>query len=148
MAGSPVWVQFRIVGMRLPAAAASTAAIATVAVPASTTATATAASRPSSAAWPATTATAWPPATTTEAASRPSTASAWSPASTTTAFTGRPCFVDHNVAAHEIVAVQSLHGAVSFLVVIDFDKSEAAWLTRKTVAHQGNDRRGDSRLSK
>ncbi len=151
MADSPVWVQFKIIGMRLPAAAASAATIAAVAVPTSTTATATAASWPASTAAPrpASTTTAWPPASATEAATRPPAASAaWPPASATTAFTGRPRFIDHNVATHEIVAVQSLHGAIGFLVVIDLNKSEAARLARKTVAHQCNDRRGDSRLSK
>ncbi len=98
---------------------------------------------------PASTTTAGPPATTTEAATRSSsTSAAWPPASSTTTFTGWPGFVDHNVAAHEIMAVQSLHGAVGFLVAIDLNKSEPARLARKTVAHQGNIRPGDSRLSK
>jgi hypothetical protein len=46
------------------------------------------------------------------------------------------------------MAVQSLDGALGFLVAIDLDKSEPAWLPRKTVAHQGDICRGDSRLSK
>jgi hypothetical protein len=46
------------------------------------------------------------------------------------------------------VAIQSLDGALGFFVAIDFDKSEPAWLPRKTVAHQGDIRRGDSRLRK
>jgi len=46
------------------------------------------------------------------------------------------------------MAIQSLYGAFGFLVAIDLDKSEPAWLTRETVAHQGNIRRSDSRLSK
>jgi hypothetical protein len=46
------------------------------------------------------------------------------------------------------VAVQSLYGAIGFLVVIDLDKSEPARLPGKTVAHQRNDRRGNSCLGK
>ena len=57
-------------------------------------------------------------------------------------------FVDDNFAAHEILAVQSLYGALGFLITIDFDESEPAWLARETVAHQGHIRRGDSRLRK
>ena len=85
----------------LPAAvsAASTAAITAVTVPASAAA---------------------PTATTTAARS--------SSASATATLTRRPGFVDNNVAAHEIVAVQSLNGALGFLVAIDLDKSEPAWL--------------------
>jgi hypothetical protein len=41
-----------------------------------------------------------------------------------------------------------LYGAIGFLVVIDLDKSETARLPGKTVAHQSNDRRGDSGLGK
>jgi hypothetical protein len=86
---------------RLPAAvsAASTAAITAVTVPASA---------------PAATA-----ATTTARSSSAPTAAT---------LTRRPRFVDDNIAAHEIVAVQSLDGTFGFLVTIDFDKSEPAWL--------------------
>jgi hypothetical protein len=115
----------------LPAAvsAATAAAIAAVTVPASAPAASatTAASTPSA------------PASAEAATTAPS-------ASATTAFTRGPGFVDDNIAAHEIVAVQSLDGALGFLVAIDLDKSEPAWLPRETVAHQGNIRRGDSRL--
>src|SRR6201987_5453467 len=45
----------------------------------------------------------------------PSTAVAW-----------RASFVDDYVAAHEVLAVESLNGALGFLVVIDFDKPEPA----------------------
>ena len=60
----------------------------------------------------------------------------------------RPCFVDDDLAAHQILAVQSLYGALGVFVVIDFNKSEPAWLARETVAHQGHIRHGDSRLRK
>jgi hypothetical protein len=46
------------------------------------------------------------------------------------------------------MSVQTLNGALGFLVVIDLDKPEPAWLPRKTVAHQRNVRRSDSRLRK
>jgi hypothetical protein len=113
----------------LPAAVSAAAAIAAVTVPASAPAASatTAASTPSA------------PASAEAATTAPA-------ASATTAFTRGPGFVDDNIAAHEIVAVQSLDGALGFLVAIDLDKSEPAWLPRETVAHQGNIRRGDSRL--
>ena len=116
----------------LPAAisAATSAAIAAVTIPASapTSATSTTAASASSA-----------PASAEAAAPAPAATSA-------TAFTRGPGFVDDNVAAHEIVAVQTLDGALGFLVAIDLDKSEPAWLPRETVAHQCDIRRGDSRL--
>jgi hypothetical protein len=45
------------------------------------------------------------------------------------------------------MAVQTLDGAFGFFVILDLDKPEPAWLPRKTVAHQGDSCRGDSRLS-
>jgi hypothetical protein len=102
----------------LPAAisAATAAAIAAVTVPASATAaTATATTGSSSA--------------TTTAVAATAAATAGSPSATTaTAFSRRPGFIDNNVAAHEIVAVQSLDGALGFFVTIDLDKPEPAWL--------------------
>jgi hypothetical protein len=44
--------------------------------------------------------------------------------------------------------IQSLNGAIRFLVVIDFNKSEPAWLTRETVAYQCDVGCGNSRLGK
>jgi hypothetical protein len=96
---------------RLPAAvSASAATIAAVAIPSSAPA-ATASAAPSSSA----------PATAEAATAAP-------PATTASALTRRPGFVDDNVAAHEIVAVQSLDGAFGFLIAIDLDKSESARL--------------------
>ncbi len=146
MGGLPGFVFNLDCGKLLPAPAASattvTAAIATV-----PTATASA---PATATWPSTTSTAGSPATTTAVSTAPSAASTAAGTSTASAatFTRRTRFVDDNVAAHEIVAVQSLHGAVGFFVVIDLDKSEPARLPRETVAHQRDICRGDSRLSK
>jgi hypothetical protein len=68
-------------------------------------------------------------------------------ASAPTAFARRPGFIHHDIAAHEIMPVEALNGAFRFVIAVDFDETEAAWLARETVAHQGNVRRGDSRLS-
>jgi hypothetical protein len=46
------------------------------------------------------------------------------------------------------MSVQALNGALGFLVTVNLDKPEPARLPRKTVAHQGDIRRGDSRLRK
>jgi len=97
--------------VRLPAAVSSAAAIAAVTVPASApTATAATASASSSTTAPA------EAATTAPASAAPA------------AFTRGSGFVDDNVSAHKIMAIQSLDGALGFLVAIDFDKSEPAWL--------------------
>jgi hypothetical protein len=125
MAGSPVFRQLLSIDRRLPAASAATAAITAVTVStAATAATTTAATRPSA------TATTWPSTATTTA--EPATATAATRSSTTaasaTALPRRTSFVDHNVAAHEILAIQTLNGAVGFFVVIDLDKSEPARL--------------------
>jgi hypothetical protein len=121
----------------LPAAvsAASAAAITAVTVPASAPAASAATPARSSSAATAKAASATTPAR-----------SSSSPTATT--LTRRPRFVDDNIAAHEIVAVQSLDGTFGFLVTIDFDESESSWLPRKTVAHQGDIRRSDSSMSK
>jgi hypothetical protein len=120
---------------RLPAAAATIAA-----VPATTTASiATAASTATAAAAGTTSPTAAKAATT----STPS-----SSASATTAFARRTRFVNDDVTAHEILAVQTLNSTVCFFIVCYLDKSETSRLTRKTVAHQRHIRRGDSRRGK
>ena len=99
--------------MQLPAAIATSAAIPAIAVPATPPSAASAtASRP-------------PSATAIAAAATPSAGSSSTSAAT---LTRRTSFIDYNVAAHEIVTVQSLNGALGFLVAIYFDKSEPAWL--------------------
>jgi len=95
---------------------------------------------PSSTATPAT-----PSATSSSATAK---TPAPSPAATASAFARRPGFIDDNVSAHEIVAVESLNGALGFLVAVHLDEPEPARLPRKTVAHQRDVRRGDSRLRK
>lgn len=86
-------------------------------------------------------------------AATPSSASASStesPASASASATPTACrrsrLVNDDLAAHEVLAVESLNGALGLLVVIYLDEPEPAWLTRKTVAHQGHVRHGDSRL--
>jgi hypothetical protein len=115
---------------RLPATAAA-AAITAVAVPADT------------ASAPATTPGASPASTASTESAPTATA-----ASATPALSRWPRFVHYDVAAHEIVTIQSLDGALGLVVAIDLDKPEPAWLARKTVAHQGNVCGSNSRLSK
>jgi hypothetical protein len=120
-----------VVPLFLPAAVAASSAIAAVAIPSS-----------SSSATAATTAAA-------STAPAPSKASAPSPApSAAPALSRWPRFIDHNIPAHEIVAIQPLNGALGFFIAIDFDKPEPAWLARETVAHQGYIRCSHSRLRK
>ncbi len=125
---------------RLPAPVAATTATAITAVTATTAAASTATASTAASASATAAAVAATTASTTTIA-----ASASSSAATFTRWTG---FVYHNVTAHEIMAVKSLNGAVGFFIALDLDKSEPAWLPGKTVAHQGDNRRGDSRLGK
>ena len=114
----------------LPAAISATS-VATVAIP-SPAASATAATTSASAST----------TTSTEAAAAASSAAA--PA----AFSRWPRLIDNDVTAHEIVPVQTLNGTFGFVVAIDLHKTEPPRLPRKTVAHQGDVRRGHSRLRK
>jgi hypothetical protein len=47
----------------------------------------------------------------------------------------RPCFVHHQVPAPEVLTVQGSNRAVRFFIVGNFDKSESAGLSCKTVAN-------------
>jgi hypothetical protein len=138
--GSPfVWNDIlRSCQGRLPATVAAPTATAIATVP-----TATAAS-PATATTAATSASA--ASATTITATSAATRSTSTAASAT--FARGPSFVDDNVATHEIVPVQTLNGALGFLVAVNLDKPEPAWLPRKTVAHQSDICRGDSRLCK
>jgi hypothetical protein len=129
---------------RLPATVAASASTAIATIPATTSAAATSAAASATAA--ASTVTATTSAASTWTATTSAAAGAATPA--TSAFTRGARFVHHNIAAHEILAVQALNGSVSFFVVVDLDEAEAAGLPRKSVAHQGDVRRCDSRLSK
>jgi hypothetical protein len=95
----------------LPPTVSAASAIAAVTIPATAPAAPAATASPSP-----------PTAATAEAAT--ASPSAASPA----AFTGWPGFVDDNVPAHKIVAIEPLDGALGFFVAVDFDKSEPAWL--------------------
>jgi hypothetical protein len=44
------------------------------------------------------------------------------------------------------MSIQALDGTLGFFVAVDFNKSESTRLPRKTVTHQRDIRRGDSRL--
>jgi hypothetical protein len=101
----------------LPAAVASTAAISTSITAISSSTTASSAATPATAGSSAT-------ATPAKAATSAPTAS-----TSTAALTRRPRFVDYDVPAHEIVAIQSLDRAFGLLIVGDFNKSEPAWLS-------------------
>jgi hypothetical protein len=129
--GSPINFNIWNHSARLPAAISASAAISAVTIPAATASAAAATSGSASA-----------PSTTAKAAA---TAPA---ASTTATFSRRPRLINNNVTTHEIVAVQTLNGALGFFVAIDLHESEPPRLPRKTVAHQGDIRRGDSRLRK
>jgi hypothetical protein len=66
-------------------------------------------------------------------------ASATEPTATTapSAFTRWTSFVDHDPAAHEVLAVEGLDGAVSVIVVGHFDEAEPTRLSREAIPHQG-----------
>jgi hypothetical protein len=129
---------------RLPAAAATAATIA--AVP--TTTPASIATAASIAAAAGTTAAATAGTTAATAAKAATTSTPSSAASATTAFARRTRFVNDDVTAHEILAVQTLNSTVCFFIVCYLDESETARLTRKTVANQRHIRRSDSRRGK
>jgi hypothetical protein len=58
----------------------------------------------------------------------------------------RPCFVDNQRAAHEVAAIAGFDGAIGRAVIVDFDESEPAGLTCKSVPHYVNAVYADSRL--
>ena len=69
----------------------------------------------------------------------PPTAATAIAASTATAATlARTCFVDDNVAAHEILAVERLHRASGLFVVRDFDETKAPELSGCLVSNQSD----------
>jgi len=109
-------LNFELVARGLPAAAASPA-ISTIPVPAAASAAAT-------------------PASATATASAASESAPAAPAPSAPAFAGWTSFIHDDVAAHEILTVESLDSALCFVVAIDLHKSESAWLTRETIAHQ------------
>jgi hypothetical protein len=111
-------------GRQLPAPSATTTAVtaAIAAIPAASTSATSATSARSPT-------TAGPTAASTATITATSTASTTRPTATASTFTRGARFVDHNIATHEIMAVQSLNGAVGFFIAIDLHKSESAWLS-------------------
>jgi hypothetical protein len=67
-------------------------------------------------------------------------------AATAAAFGLRPRFVDHEITSAEILAVHGIDGAIRFFVICDFNESETARLTRKTVTNEINSRGIDTCL--
>jgi len=63
--------------------------------------------------------------------SAPSTAIA----ATTAATLARAGFVDNDIAAHKILAVETLYGTARFFIVVDFNEAEPARLSRKLIRH-------------
>jgi hypothetical protein len=47
-------------------------------------------------------------------------------------------FVDDEVAAAEILAVETIDSAIGFFIVGNFDEGEAAGLTREAIANQAD----------
>jgi hypothetical protein len=80
-------------------------------------------------------------ASTPTAAFTPSATATFAPSSSTTAATvslarhHRAGFIHNHRAAHEIAAVASFDGVVRGGVIVDFNESEAAGFSSKTVAH-------------
>jgi len=94
----------------------------------------TAATAPSSAT--ATTTTTASAATTgAPASATPASVASATPAS---GFGHRASFVNNQGAAHHFFSIAGFHSAISFRVIIDFGKAEAAGLIRKFIADQGD----------
>ena len=102
-----------------------------VATPAAATATATAAAT----------------ATTASAEAAASTA-ATSAAPTTAAFALWTGFVDNDLPAHQVLAIERLDGPVGLFIIVDLNEPEPARLTGEAVADQSYVRRSDARLNK
>jgi hypothetical protein len=60
----------------------------------------------------------------------------------------RARFIDNKVPAAEILTVETGYRAIRIFVIGDFNESEAARLSGKTVTNQTDGRRADSQLSK
>jgi len=98
----------------------------------------------------ATAATATPTAATATTASAEAAAStaATSAAPTTAAFALWTGFVDDDLPAHQILAIQRLDGPVGLFIIVDLNEPEPARLTGEAVADQSYVRRSDARLNK
>jgi hypothetical protein len=74
------------------------------------------------------------------------TAETAAPATATTTLLLRTGFIDHQIAAAEILTIEGIHRAVCFFVVVNFDESKTARLARKAVANQIDCGRVNTRL--
>jgi hypothetical protein len=113
-----------ISAVHLPAIATVAAISATITAITTTAATATASPTAASVAAPAAAipaAAPWPPA--------PTAAST---------FRLGPCFVHHQVAPAEVLAVEGVHSAIGVFVIVHFHKRESARLPGEPVANQIN----------
>ena len=63
----------------------------------------------------------------------------------TTTFT-RAGFIDHDLAAHEVLAVEGLDNAGCFFIVVDFNEAEPTRLSSFAVRHQAHGRYCRTRL--
>jgi hypothetical protein len=80
-------------------------------------------------------------ATPTAIATTPTAASATvatAPTPATRTFCLRSGFVDDQVAAAKILAVETIDSAIGFFIVGNFDEGEAAGLTREAIANQAD----------
>lgn len=74
--------------------------------------------------------------TATPATTRPAATAEAAAATATSAGFLRTGFIDHQIAAAEVLAVQGIDGAVGFFVIGDFNEGKAARLSRETVADE------------
>jgi hypothetical protein len=47
----------------------------------------------------------------------------------------RTSFIDDDISAHEVLAVESLDSAARFFIVVDFNETEPARLSRELVSY-------------
>jgi hypothetical protein len=127
-------------------ATTTAASVSAVAIPSTATTTAAATAASATTAAGTTAATRASSATTTAAKAAAGTPPGAAATAGTTPFARRTSLVDDNIAAHEIMSVQSLNGAIGLFVVINFHESKPAWLAGKTVTDQRDVGSGNSRL--
>jgi hypothetical protein len=64
------------------------------------------------------------------------TATTWPPSSTAaSAFSLGACFVDYQIAAAKVLAIEGVHGAISIFIIIYFHKCEPARLSGEAVTN-------------
>jgi hypothetical protein len=83
-------------------------------------------------------------ATAVSAAATTAASGAASATATAATFTLGTRFIDDDLAAFEISAVQGRDGLFRFAVIIDFDKSETTKLTGEAIADESDSTRGNT----